>query len=81
MKISHRRDGSVVIFGDADDTDELIAEARINSFIPVRRAFYCVCGAPIQPWNLRRVGDGAELYCSRCHTVHAHLGLEVQVQR
>jgi hypothetical protein len=81
MKISHRRDGSVVVFGDADDTDELIVEARVESFTPIRDGLLCPCGARLRSFALRDVADGAELVCHRCHREHGHLGVAVKVHR
>jgi hypothetical protein len=81
MRESHRRDGSVVVFGDADDQDELVAEARIQAFVPVPGNARCACGTPLQRWSLRHAGNGAEIGCSRCHRVHGFLELEVQVHR
>ena len=41
MRKSHRRDGSIVIFGDLDDRDELTIEPRIASFIPALSSLHC----------------------------------------
>jgi hypothetical protein len=81
MKISHRRDGSVVVFGDADDTDELIIEARVESFTPIRDGLQCACGAVLRAFALRDTVDGAELVCDRCHRIHGRIALAVEVRR
>ena len=77
MRESHRQDGTIGIFGDADDPDELVVEPRINSFIPIRGNSYCVCGAELQPWSLRHAVNGVELGCARCNRVHALISIGV----
>jgi hypothetical protein len=81
VKVSYRRDGRVTIFGGIDDTDELVAEAEVISFNPVRSNSRCVCGAKLGPWSLHHTVYGVELGCHRCHCVHARLELGVRVRR
>ena len=81
MRELYRRDGTVVIFGDANDRDELVVEPKINSFIPIRGNSSCVCGAELQPWSLRHTVNGVELSCARCHRVHGFISTGVWVHR
>jgi hypothetical protein len=71
----------VVVFGDADNTDELIVEARVESFTPTRDGLQCPCGALLRAFALRGTADGAELVCHRCYCVHGHIKLAVEVRR
>lgn len=81
MRESYRCDGTVVIFGDASDRDEIVAEARINSFTPVRGNLRCVCGSELARWSLRPTVNGGELICTRCHRVQGFICTEVRVHR
>jgi hypothetical protein len=78
MREQHRRDGSVAIFGDLDDHDELIATATVREFHPTRDGARCRCGATLE---LREASAGLELYCFTCHQVHAQLNLAVETHR
>jgi len=81
MRESERYDGSVALFGDAGDTDELTAVAAIEDFVAVGTGLRCVCGAPLRTWSLRPTNNGAELCCCECHRVHARIHLSVQIHR
>jgi hypothetical protein len=70
MRESYRRDGAVTVFGDTDDSDELVVEPRIASFTPARGSLHCACGAELHARSLRPAIGGAELCCDRCHRVH-----------
>jgi hypothetical protein len=77
-----RRGNSAVIQSDHDPDDLIVVEAVITSFAPVRGTSHCACGAPLKPWSLRNTAaNTAELYCSRCHRVHGHIGLGTKVHR
>ena len=82
MREVYRRNGDVVIFGDAGDSDELVAEPQIASFVPIPGNSHCVCGAPLERWSLRPVsGGGADLICHRCHQELGRFELVVRVHR
>jgi hypothetical protein len=68
-----RRDGIVVLFGDDSDDDEIYVEPAIAAFVPINGNLRCGCGAHVQSWNIRRVIDGYELTCPRCHCSQARI--------
>jgi hypothetical protein len=78
MREYPRRDGSITIFGDLDDRDELMAVATVREFRPTRNGARCLCGGTL---DLREASDGHELYCTKCHCTHAHLSLTVDTYR
>jgi hypothetical protein len=81
MREHLRRDGAVVLTGDGDDQDQVIIEAVVAGFTPVRDGLQCPCGALLRAFDLRATADGAELHCHRCHRVHGRLELGVRVHR
>jgi hypothetical protein len=81
MREHYRRDGAVVLTGDDGDGDQVIVEARVARFTPVRDGLQCPCGAVLRAFSLRAATDGAELLCHRCHRVHGHIELGVKVYR
>lgn len=78
MREYPRRDGSITIFGDLDDRDELIAIATVREFRPTRNGARCLCGVTLE---LRAASEGHEFYCPGCHRVHAHLELAIDTYR
>jgi hypothetical protein len=81
MREHLRRDGAVVLTGDGDDQDQVIVEAQVVNFTPIRDGLQCPCGAVLRAFALRATADGAELHCHRCHRVHGHIELGVKVHR
>jgi hypothetical protein len=81
MREHIRRDGAVVLTGDGDNQDQVIVEAVVTSFTPIRDGLLCPCGALLRTFTLRSTADGAELCCHRCHRVHGHIELGVKVHR
>jgi hypothetical protein len=81
MREHLRHDGAVVLTSDGDDPDQVVVEGVVIAFTPIRGNVRCVCGAHLQPWNLRHVNGGAEFNCYQCHRVHGHLGLGVRIHR
>jgi hypothetical protein len=76
-----RRDGSLAVFGDDGDKDELIAEGVVARFTPTHGSQRCTtCGTTREP-ELRSTTTGAELYCGNCHKVFCHLDLGVRTYR
>jgi hypothetical protein len=78
MREHLRRDGAVVLTSDGDDQDQVIVEAVVISFTPIRNGLQCPCGALL---SLRATADGAELCCHKCHCAHGRLDLGVKVHR
>jgi hypothetical protein len=81
MREHLRRDGAVVLTGDGDDQDQVVVEARVVSFNPIRDGLQCPCGALLRAFALRSTADGAELVCHRCHRTHGRIELGVKVHR
>ena len=81
MREVPRRDGTVVLFGDDGDNDEVYVEPAIDAFVPINGNLRCGCGADVQPWNLRRVPGGYELTCWRCHCTQARIPTRAQTYR
>jgi hypothetical protein len=81
MREHLRRDGAVVLTGDGDDQDQVIVEAIVASFTPVKDGLQCPCGALLRSFALRATADGAELHCHRCHRIHGSIELGVKVHR
>jgi hypothetical protein len=81
MREHTRRDGAVVLTGDGDDQDQVIVEATVARFTPVRDGLQCSCGALLRAFALRVTVEGAELSCHKCHRVHGHFELGVRVHR
>ena len=76
-------DGCVVLYDENDDQDMAIVEPVVTDFIPTRNSLHCAaCGAPLQPWDWRRVAvSNIELHCSHCHRVHGLFRLGTKVFR
>ena len=82
MREVRQRDGSIVLYGENDDSDTVIVEPIITAFAPVRGNARCVCGAALAPWSYRCVAaDDVEISCSHCHRVHGHFRLGTRVHR
>jgi hypothetical protein len=82
MREVRQRDGSIVLYGENDDSDTVIVEPIITAFAPVRGNARCVCGAALAPWSYRCVAaDDVEIGCGRCHRVHGHFRLGTRVHR
>jgi hypothetical protein len=76
------RDGCVVLTGDGDDDDQVIVEATITEFAPIRDSLRCTCGAVLQRWSYRpTTANRGEIVCNRCHQTHGHLNLGIRVHR
>jgi hypothetical protein len=80
MRWSSRRDGAVAVYDDLGTGDDmLVVEPIITDFFtPVNGNGRCACGAPL---SLRRLAEGAELGCHRCHRVHGFIGVGTRVHR
>ena len=82
MREVRQRDGSIVLYGENDDSDTVIVEPIVTAFAPVRGTAHCVCGAALTPWGFRCVAaDDVEIGCGRCHRVHGHFRLGTRVHR
>jgi hypothetical protein len=82
MRELSRRDGAVILTGEGDDRDQVVVEAVVASFTPIRGNSFCACGAPLQQWGWRCVAaDDVEFGCDRCHRVHGHFRLGTKVHR
>jgi hypothetical protein len=81
MREHLRRDGAVVLAGDGDDQDQVIVEAVVRSFNPIRDGLQCPCGAVLKQFAIRSTACGVELHCHRCHRIHGSIELGVKVHR
>lgn len=81
MREHTRRDGAVVLTGDGDDPDQVVVEAVVATFSPVKGGLHCACGALLRAFSIRPIATGAELSCHKCHRVHGHIELGVKVYR
>lgn len=67
MREHLRNDGCIALVDD-DRSDEIVVEAVVDDFTPVRGASCWAGGAEPRSWSWRRITtDNIEITCHRCH--------------